>query len=573
MSLVSVKGIIDNKYKFFIPSYQRGYRWCKKEVEELLNDLAEFEINAKVDEFYCLQPLVVKKEGEYYRVVDGQQRLTTIYLILKALEDLLREDYGIDDFFSIKYETRSKSEEFLKDIKNKTEEDAEENIDFYFMFENYKFINEWLENAQKTSKITKRRLVELLLSMSRNEGVKFIWYELDNNEKEEEVFARLNIGKIPLTNAELIKAVLLLQIKENKEREILINEWDNIEQKLQDERFFGFLTKDEYEKSSKIEFIFDLIADSLDINFNYQDTKRKTFYILNEFIQNEEKAKEFWDKVKSYFRMFEEFYSDTISDNRDDNDSNNSNFYHLIGYLTNRSSSLNIKDIIDIYTNSKKDEFLNKLKNIIFKNFEFEDKTIKYRKNKDIDIEELTFSEHKAIISDILFLFNILISINSRFFRYPFDLHKKEVWSLEHINPQNPYELSDEEKEEMLKSYHYYVSEELQRKISNALEKKEYDEILKELVDSDDDSIGNLTLLSVSHNSKIGNKSFLQKRKEIIELDKNAEFVPPATKLVFLKYFSLNPSNLYKWDRNDKRNYIEELKEMFFKFKGADNGN
>ncbi len=560
MSLISVKEIIDNRYKFFIPSYQRGYRWGEKEVKDLLEDLAEFEIHSKSEEFYCLQPLVVKKEGEYYKIVDGQQRLTTIYLILKALEDLLSEDYGIEGFFSIKYETREKSEEFLKEINNKIEDESKENIDFYYIFKNYHFIKNWLKNMQKESKITKRRFTELLLSISRNDGVKFIWYELDNNEKEEEVFARLNIGKIPLTNAELIKAVLLLQIKENKEREILINEWDNIEQKLQDERFFGFLTNEKYDKPSKIEFIFDLIANSLNKNFSFEDEK-KTFYILNNYVRDEKSAKFIWKEVKRIFRIFEEFYE------RHD-------FYHIIGYLTNKNSPINIKELIKLYSSLKKNEFLDKLKEIIFENFVFEKDLIKYKKSKEklINIEELTFSEHKSIVSDILFLFNILISKDSKFFRYPFNLHKEESWSLEHINPQNPYELKDEEKKEILRSYFNFVDNDLQKEIQKAIKNRDFDDVLQKLVDNDDDTIGNLTLLSVTHNSKIGNKAFVEKRKEIIELDKSVEFIPPATKLVFLKYFSLNPIELYKWDINDKRDYIKELKDRFLKFKGEENG-
>jgi hypothetical protein len=349
---------------------------------------------------------------------------------------------------------------------------------------------------------------------------------------------------------------LLLQIKENKEREILINEWDNIEQKLQDERFFGFLTSEQYDKPSKIEFIFDLIANSLNKNLDFNDEKR-TFYILNDYVKDEESARFIWREVKKIFRIFEEFYE-------------KHDFYHLIGYLTNKNSPIDIKKLIELYSSLKKSEFLDKLKEITFEDFVFEKDLIKYKKSKEklINIEELTFSEHKSIVSDVLFLFNILISIDSRFFRYPFDLHKEESWSLEHINPQNPYELKDEEKEEILRSYLNFVDNDLQKNIQEALENKKFDNVLQKLVDSDDDTIGNLTLLSITHNSKIGNKAFIEKRKEIIKLDKSAEFIPPATKLVFLKYFSLNPIELYKWDINDKKDYIKELKNRFLKFKG-----
>ena len=119
--------------KFFIPSYQRGYRWTEQQVKDLLNDVNEF-IQNKNSDFYSLQPLVVKKrwpekaleeikgktsieEIENYinkcewEVIDGQQRLTTIYIILKYLG--FEKSYGID------YQTRGKFGSFLDTIKDK----------------------------------------------------------------------------------------------------------------------------------------------------------------------------------------------------------------------------------------------------------------------------------------------------------------------------------------------------------------------------------------------------------------------------------------------------------------------
>ena len=97
IDLKSVKELLG--MHFFIPSYQRGYRWTKQQVLDLLNDIKGFAEKKKDEyEFYCVQPLVVKlmdnKEKEqnnlntnedWYEVIDGQQRLTTIYLILELL--------------------------------------------------------------------------------------------------------------------------------------------------------------------------------------------------------------------------------------------------------------------------------------------------------------------------------------------------------------------------------------------------------------------------------------------------------------------------------------------------------
>ena len=71
--------------KFNIPSFQRGYRWEKRQVTELLDDLKEFidtvidnDQNNKQGQFYCLQPVVVQpntQQQDVYDIIDGQQRL------------------------------------------------------------------------------------------------------------------------------------------------------------------------------------------------------------------------------------------------------------------------------------------------------------------------------------------------------------------------------------------------------------------------------------------------------------------------------------------------------------------
>src|SRR4051812_24464392 len=87
IDLKTVAGLLG--YKFFIPAYQRGYRWTVEQVTDLLKDINEFtpkEIAGTTHKtWYCLQPIVVKKSEEntdVWNVIDGQQRLTTIYLIL-----------------------------------------------------------------------------------------------------------------------------------------------------------------------------------------------------------------------------------------------------------------------------------------------------------------------------------------------------------------------------------------------------------------------------------------------------------------------------------------------------------
>ena len=81
---------------FSIPHYQRGYRWTEKEVEALLNDLLAFAKSDAREESYCLQPLVLQEMSNgQLRVVDGQQRLTTLAIILQSL--------GVETCWEISY--------------------------------------------------------------------------------------------------------------------------------------------------------------------------------------------------------------------------------------------------------------------------------------------------------------------------------------------------------------------------------------------------------------------------------------------------------------------------------------
>ena len=118
--------------RYWIPAYQRGYRWTETQVVQLLDDIWDFIQNCGAEgssSFYCLQPLVVCKRSDgSYEVVDGQQRLTTIVTRLSYRQDILniigKQRYAID------FETRDPS--FLADIKL---ERAGENVDFHHICE------------------------------------------------------------------------------------------------------------------------------------------------------------------------------------------------------------------------------------------------------------------------------------------------------------------------------------------------------------------------------------------------------------------------------------------------------
>ena len=360
MKDISLKNISELKNNnFLIPTYQRGYRWTEQQVIDLLNDINEFlERNPEENEIYCLQPLVVKNRGDSsWEVIDGQQRLTTIKILLTYLEDA--------SSYPIEYETRKGSKDFLDKILQKSKHEADNNIDFYHMWQTKETIATWFKNIGKAEKESFR---ETLLTK-----VKFIWYESKDPDPIS-VFTRLNIGKIPLTDAELIKALFLNQsnfsdIKnENALRlyqQEIASEWDNIEYTLQDDEFWLFIHSLEWNKPTRIDFIFDLMQEknvlelSKDLYGKIGCDEHKSFryfYEYFKFHQNDIDGKtlrdDIWRKVKEYFQIFQEWYNDL-------------ELYHYIGYLI-ENGWVTTGDLIKIWKEkSKKEDFVAETKSKI----------------------------------------------------------------------------------------------------------------------------------------------------------------------------------------------------------------
>jgi len=254
LRLRNINELIEAKDQFYIPAYQRGYRWTSRQVEDLLNDILEFHLKEKsLSEFYCLQPVVVKRAENKWELIDGQQRLTTLFIILSFFNRRMSEDFR-KQLFSIQYITRPNSQEYLLNINGN---DKNKNIDFYHMYGAFEAVKNWFAN--------KTHLINDIESILLNR-VKIIWYEIVDGSDPIDVFTRLNIGKIPLTNAELIKALFLQssnfqQDKASLKQIQIATEWDLMEKSLQEPAFWNFIhnpvTGIKY--TTHIEYVFDLI--------------------------------------------------------------------------------------------------------------------------------------------------------------------------------------------------------------------------------------------------------------------------------------------------------------------------
>jgi len=551
-----------------VPAYQRGYRWDMLNVTDLLDDLLEFMQDGSSGKFYCLQPLVVKKISENrYNVIDGQQRLTTIFIILKYLENLLKEENGIDEIYMLSYETRKDSKDFLQNIASKTRNESDKNMDYFYMYQAYKAVENWFEEKIKEKKTTKRKMLEIFTNLEDEKHIEFIWYEVEDSEDEVKIFARLNSGKIPLTNAELIKA-LFLNVrnfpKGGSENEIITKqieiskEWDEIEYALQDDEFFKFLTKNDY--PTRIELLFEILS-------GVKNTELDRYAIYRRFADKAKKGGLYhaWTDIKKIFLTLKFWFKDT-------------EYYHLVGFLVVSGIS-NIKEIYDKAKDETKSDF-----NIFLK------KKIK-EKIKIEDIDRLDYEKNRKDIENILLFFNIATILNNKSsnIRFSFSEFSTKRWSLEHIHAQNDKGLKDKKAQDAwLENSKKYIDEsslkddvknDLKKKIASFIDGNEnnrFDELQMEILNKFGNMVNmhgieNLALLSADNNSSLSNGLFVDKRARIIEMDKNGEFIPVCTKNVFLKYYTKKLSDVYFWSEQDQKDYKCSIVETLKEFLGEEN--
>lgn len=571
----SIRDIIDKKINFNVPAYQRGYRWDKLNVTDLLDDLLEFIQDDNSGKFYCLQPLVVKKIGvNQYNVIDGQQRLTAIFIILKYLENLLKEENGIDEIYTLSYETRKDSKDFLQNIAGKTQDESNQNMDYFCMYQAYEAVENWFGDKISQKKTTKRKMLEIFTnSKDDKHHIEFIWYEVEDSEDEVKIFARLNSGKIPLTNAELIKALFLNVrnfLKECSKNEIITKqieiskEWDEIEYTLQDDELFKFLTKNDY--PTRIELLFEILSGTKSTELD-----RYAIYRCFADMAKEDDLSHMWADIKKIFLTFKFWFKDI-------------EYYHLVGFLV-ASNILSIEKIYNATKDKTKNELRDFLKDTIKNNLRLS-LNLKEEEIKIDNISGLSYDDDKdkKNIEKILLLFNIATIINSKgsYTRFSFNEYNGKKWSLEHIHAQNDKGLKDKKAQDAwLKNSKKYIDEsDLKEKIANFIngnENSRFDGLQMEILNKFGDlvnmhGIENLALLATENNSSLCNGPFIEKREKIIEMDKNGEFIPICTKNVFLKYYSNELSNVYFWSKQDQEDYKGSIIKTLENFFGEKNG-
>lgn len=545
--------------KFFVPSYQRGYRWGEDEVWRLLDDIYSIQKDENsAAKNYCLQPIVVRNNGDCFELIDGQQRLTTIYLIYKYLFESTGGSFFEEPQFSLEYKTRDKSEEFLKTIDTSLKDD---NIDFWFMANAYETIDKWFGLQEKKS-VAMGKINTFLA-----DKVKVIWYEIGENEDAISLFTRLNIGKIPLTSAELVKAMFLSrdgdeQMDKEKQEEIAL-QWDNIEKELHHDGLWYFLTNSiSHSYQTRIDLILDLISGK-------EEKTREKYYTFFEFDKKckEIGSKKLWESILHTFLILKDWYYDH-------------DLYHKIGYLI-ASNSKSLSEIYKASENQTKKNFKAILEEFIRESIRIKENYGDLRYDKSGDYGR---------ISRLLLLFNVesVRKAGEGTQWFPFDKYKyhdkgKVSWSLEHIHAQQSQgmkteaewrlwiELHLEAIKSLGKGHDDLIAEmqevldapkvgdkkfdQIQQKVISVLSAKGNGEYLH--------SLSNLALLNMADNAALNNSTFDVKRNQIVKMDKEGFFIPYCTRMVFLKYYTPSELNqLHFWGEADRKAYVNEINEV-----------
>jgi hypothetical protein len=622
---------------FFIPDYQRGYRWGTRQIEQFIDDLTNFFEKGK-GEFYCLQPVVVKAMSEeevklnglisendnncWYEVIDGQQRLTTIRIILAMFSKIKRR---FKSGFTIKYKTRPLLGEIFDNFIYDDESDPYEvtieneehlDIDSWHIIQATRCLLNWLKNGEQRGNglnFFEGTFLENFTHEKNLEGkksVQIIWYELRDNSDPNETFKRLNDKKVSLNNAELIRAMFLsdsaeYECDENiiegypeevqeivREREQarkqshIIEQWDIIEKQLRQPSFWAFVKNDASDAgySSRIEYLFDLIS-KRDIN---EKDELFTYLRFEEMVKAKVVVKGLWDlwlRVESSFSTLLAWFQ-------------NREYYHKIGFLIAEKSNLVLMDLLDKSTKQTKSQFAGNIDLMIKRHIMI---------NTDDDIYTYSYDDNKqaAALKRILFYFNVESTrIADSQDKFPFELYKKQVWTLEHIHAQNSERIDRTDKskwaewtDENIKALRHLTNRFSEGEKYDPMPLIEYLEEKKKIMKTNtfvfDDftrcfdsvnayynsmalseggtpeihNISNMALLSSKVNSSISNSVFEVKRQLILEKDANGEYIPYCTRLVFLKYYNKQKEDFsvqqsFYWSEEDRKNYLENIKSV-----------
>ena len=565
---------------FFIPSYQRGYKWRPKDVEYLIEDFNDYQ---GVKSYY-MQPLVVaRKEGKII-VVDGQQRLTTFFLIWRRLYEngaLENHPFNKSNCFSLEYENRHESTTYLSFHGDRHTKETPDVRNF--------------KRAESTIDTLLPRIDIKHFEKVFFEQATFLWYELDDPDEGPKTFEKLNGKRIALTDVELCKVFLLSNsCTTASQRSERAAAWQSMEYRFQDDKFYSFISKDfnSSHDQSRMNYILDVSLDKIQEEKNeYLD-----YPLYNRLKNDAAKGVNVWKRLVQTFHRMEMMYDNPL-------------YYNLVGFLITRTNT-QLRDIMDDVVSN---EFGNRLV-----------KRVTDWVNTGTQLSDLVYTDNKTFSA--LLLFNILCDLTEKkalstkiedkygfTHRFRFDLLRSEGYDKEHVHATNSQRLrSAIEWQQWIKCILTYLpsekislidepyssimirvrditimpeegedNEAIKKKLTQAITKEIDSKMFAEIFDKvnsivnegDDNedkqnSIGNMALLNeaINRDPAYAASPFAIKRSIIHERIHEGYFVPKGTQLMFDKTFRNDPDELYHWAKDNYFNGSESDKDSFIKF-------
>ncbi|HOO51703.1 MAG TPA: hypothetical protein PLK94_10495, partial [Alphaproteobacteria bacterium] len=430
-------------------------------------------------------------------------------------------------------------------------------IDFYHMQTAYKCIDDWFNKHGHRRQHAADEFYGYLFKT-----VKVIWYEAPSKLDSATLFTRLNVGRIPLTNAELVKALLLSSERDRAEE--IATFWDVIERDLQVPGIWSFVTDANAEDyPTRINLILDTIAGGP------TGPRRPLFHTFDTLRDEMESSSPYqvWRKIVNLHGLILGWHA-----NRD--------FYHKIGYLVASGSSF--ADLVSLAQGCTKTDFMSLL-----------DQEIRERlKLTKDEVADLGYENQPQKCEQLLLLMNVetVRRLENSSERYPFYVHASKGWSLEHIHAQNAESLTKEEQWKEWLRLHRNALDSLPTAMKNKgryailvqeidaikepIGRAAFQKIAKDVTEifTNEQGLGtlhsmhavsNLALLSKDDNSALGNSVFEVKRQHILDMDRKGSFIPICTRQVFLKYYTdADAQQIHFWGAQDRESYLEAIKEV-----------
>lgn len=260
---------------FNIPVYQRNYSWRQEQCKKLFDDLLNIKFQNKSLHFIGTIVYVDVKASPSFKefiIIDGQQRITTILLLLKALYDEAKDESFKEDLYNDYLINSGNRIEEKHRIKLKTVANDSK------IFEKL-ICGEDVEDLGKGSKILenykyfRQRIVECGLSEDEINGLieklTMVYIMLDNEKEDPQlIFESLNSTGLDLTHADLIRNYLLMGHSREKQEELYEKYWENLEKNIP----FSEIT--------------DFIRDYLTMKNNIIPNKNRIYETFKEFYEN-----------------------------------------------------------------------------------------------------------------------------------------------------------------------------------------------------------------------------------------------------------------------------------------------